>query len=261
MANGEVINEAYMKESGSPIEFEILKDAARASCKIKVANRFGSGFFITFNVSPDKEVFGFMTNNHVMNTSNMKLGECFTLHLHNNVTTVIRLINTVDRFTCKLLDATFVELNYDTIKYLEENNVRFLKPNGKNDIKEKMFILQYPKGGNLSFADGFIDQYDGFKIFHKISTEHGSSGSMILSRKGLVEGIHQASWPEKDVNVGIRLECVIEAVKLEYNSGVDRIMRRLLLITGLAAGNNRHPQKCRKSANKEQIKCCVVQSL
>lgn len=220
-------SEMFIPKCGGPIPFTVLQKAAKASCKIEVNGCYGSGFFICFNVNPTKTLFGLMTNNHVINICNLQNGESFILHLHNNVNIEPVITNELLRFTCPLLDATFVEASDEVKKQLEDNDVIFLKQNDRININDKIYIMQYPGGGDLNFADGFLEAFWGFTILHKVSTERGSSGSMILNNRGLVEGIHRARWTEKKANIGVRIAYVLRAIKKVFNENLNLIPRYL----------------------------------
>ena len=61
------------------------------------------------------------------------------------------------------------------------------------NIKNKdIFILQYPKGNEISFSYGKIRSIKEGKIIHNASTEEGSSGSPIIkrSKNNYIVGIH-----------------------------------------------------------------------
>ena len=60
---------------------------------------------------------------------------------------------------------------------------------------KEIFILQYPKGNELSFSDGTILGIKDNKIIHNCSICNGSSGSQILSRysNNSIIGLHYGS--------------------------------------------------------------------
>ena len=67
-----------------------------------------------------------------------------------------------------------------------------------NDI----FILQFPKGNDISFSHGIIKLVKDNTIVHNASTEGGSSGSPIIRRsdKNYVIGLHFASGKKNKEN-------------------------------------------------------------
>ena len=47
-------------------------------------------------------------------------------------------------------------------------------------LNQDICIIQYPNGGELSYAQGQIKSINNYHIRHLVSTESGSSGSPIL---------------------------------------------------------------------------------
>jgi len=74
--------------------------------------------------------------------------------------------------------------------------------------------LHYPKG-KLSVSYGLINRIENNEtIYHKCSTEHGSSGSPILSLDTFkVIGIHCACFINDNSNKGIFIKCAIDFIK------------------------------------------------
>ena len=55
-----------------------------------------------------------------------------------------------------------------------------------------------------SFSDGVVGKIENNIIYHRVATEHGSSGAPILNLDTLkVIGIHQAYDKEENYNEGI----------------------------------------------------------
>jgi len=150
-----------------------------------------------------------MTCNHVIGEK-----KSFTVKLKSGST---KEVNPKDQgnifFTCKFLDVTFIELNDVKKKEFETAGVFFLQPT-KSTRERKIYILQYPYKC-LSFAEGFIKSVTGFTIFHKVTTDVGSSGSMILNKEGFVQGIHRAAFIEH--NLGVSFEVILEVMETFYS--------------------------------------------
>ena len=71
----------------------------------------------------------------------------------------------------------------------------------ENSIKiyenKDIFILQYPKGNDISFSIGkIISIINDKKIIHNCSTEGGSSGSPMITRNSdnSIIGLHKGSF-------------------------------------------------------------------
>ena len=63
----------------------------------------------------------------------------------------------------------------------------------------------------MSYSQGEIIDFNGFKIKHTASTAEGSSGSpIILSDKLTVTGIHSSSIKNKNLNGAIFMKNIIK---------------------------------------------------
>lgn len=210
-------NEKYMDECGGVIEFRHLENGAKASCEIPSDG--GSGFFIQITLS-GKDHFGIMTCNHVIGVK-----KSFTVKLKSGST---KEVNPKDLgnifFSCKFLDVTFIELNDVKKKEFETAGVCFLQPT-RNIHESKIYILQYPYEC-LSFAEGFLKSVIGFTIFHKVTTDGGSSGSMILNKEGFVLGIHKAAFIEH--NLGVSFEIILQVMEAFYSKKYSLLLRQKL---------------------------------
>ena len=100
----------------------------------------------------------------------------------------------------------------------------------QNDYKDQdICIVQYPDGGELSFAQGGIQCFDDYKIKHLVSTHKGSSGSPILNltRNLNVIGIHCGSVNKgefKDLcNRGIYFQQILKDIQNNFHKEIGRI--------------------------------------
>ena len=69
-------------------------------------------------------------------------------------------------------------------------------------INKDIFILQYPKGEDISFSEGkILSIYEEDSFTHNCSTLKGSSGSPIILRKdSSVIGLHHSSLTQNENN-------------------------------------------------------------
>ena len=199
---------------------------AKASCKIILApSSWGSGFFVKFRIHENKVLRGLMTNNHVLNESNLEDEQNVQLCLHNDVTITVQLKNVGIRFTCPLLDVTFIELKEDDVKLTKDHHVEFLQLCSSLQATPRgtpIAIMQYPKENQnipeQKYAQGSVYALWGTSILHNASTSYGSSGSGIVSTgSGEVVAIHCARHSDKKVNVGVRAPVVIQAIEKVIN--------------------------------------------
>ena len=85
-----------------------------------------------------------------------------------------------------------------------------------------IFILQYPKGDEISFSQGQILNINENRIIHSASTESGSSGSPIILRNKQYNykicGIHFGGDLNKNQNYACPLSQIINDLKIQTNN-------------------------------------------
>ena len=187
---------------GDPISFKRLEELKQKSenstCKINYMGKLTTGFFFKYN----QDKYYFMTNNHVLDSNAIKNNEL--LIIYKNKEEIINLKGDRLKLTNEELDYTIIEiLKEDEIfkkikDYFEIDNY-LMNNESKNNYKNKdICIVQYPDGGDLSFAQGGIDFFNDYKIKHFVSTHKGSSGSPILLQNNFkIIGIHKAGNKKK----------------------------------------------------------------
>lgn len=205
------------------VSFEEMQRWAKASCKIILGPcSWGSGFFVVFRIHENQVLYGVMTNNHVLDENRLTVEQNVQLLLHNDQTITVQLRRAGIRFTCPLLDVTFIELKEVDVLTVDHHGVKFLNVSGSSQCTRpgtEIAIMQYPKNHSmLAFAQGTVYSLWGTCILHDVSTNYGSSGSGIVSmRSREVVAIHCARRPDMKVNVGVRASVAIQAIKKVIN--------------------------------------------
>jgi len=168
----------------------------------------GSGFFCQILKDSFPIKYALFTNNHVLNEYLLEEGKTinFEYNKKNWIGTSYNIINKeikiTDKrkvFTNKTLDYTFIEIfESDGIKDFFTLDEKIFSKNKKKLKNEDIFILQYPKGGELSFSSGKILLINDRYIRHNASTLKGSSGSPIIRRFGNnIIGLHYRRFSDK----------------------------------------------------------------
>ena len=94
--------------------------------------------------------------------------------------------------------------------YFEIDNYIMNNESQNNYKNQDICIVQYPYGGNLSFAHGGINSFDNYKIKHLVSTHKGSSGSPNLFQNNFkIIGIHKAGNINNNENIGISMKDIL----------------------------------------------------
>ena len=219
----------FIKRSGKKINFNDFEKIAKYSiCQIEynIKNNinekvifFGTGFLVKLPIPMMNEpLYGLMTNNHVLGLNHFENNFEFKIIFKSIDTEYTVKINEMCFiFTCELIDVTFIQFQNPLIKKIHEEN--FLDCNIKNcKINDIIYSIQYPKGENLEFAHGYIEDINGFDYFHSSSTDEGSSGSPLLNNDLKVVGIHKAKRKSENVNVATRFNIIMYAICTLYNN-------------------------------------------
>ena len=237
--------------------------ASKAVCKIINRTKddyIGTGFLghITVQIGDDTsatDFFGLFTNNHVLNYRDLRdNAQPIKIELQFNNDdpdlvyrfTIGELQNRF-RFTCTLLDVTFIEFSEEEVtKVQSSGSINFLECDpspvteeeldsnqttamvaGHPDMSEDTDSLDNRHRPTIKrYAKGPLYKCSGFNIVHRISTNPGSSGSPLLvlargqpapQQQYVAKGIHKGSVPKSmernTSNIATSMEAVAEAMK------------------------------------------------
>ena len=204
-------------------QFRIIgQQKEKSICKImKNDNPIGTGF-LCYIIGEYKKRKALITAYHVLGEEDLKIGNEIKLIFNDNKEKTIKLEDSRRIYANEKDDITIIEiidkdnLNKNIILELDDsiyNNTDFKKFEDKS-----IYILHYPKGMFSSFSDGVMGKIENNIIYHKVATEHGSSGAPILNLDTLrVIGIHQAYDKEENYNQGIILKESIKNFNKENN--------------------------------------------
>ena len=224
--------EGILFQNSKPItkkEINDLYNHEKSMCKIKIetiinnkiVNGIGTGFFCYINVKDIPFRKALFTNNHILNKQSIEVGKTIVIEF---LTNTIDLEITQNRrcFTNEKLDYTCIEI-FEEDKFASSVNYFKIEPNvykNKNLLKnEEIFLLQYPFGGELSFASGKILDIKKNILFHSASTCEGSSGSPVIRRykSNFILGIHYGGEKANDeyflYNHAIFMDSIIRNIK------------------------------------------------
>ena len=209
---GKISKEAVTKGHCDPIKINELSHLFKyqeSMCKIRfhqlqnneLSYVFGSGFFLAMNIKGIPFTKCLMTNNHILNEDYFKTNKQIEMEYKNEIKVIP--ISKRRIITSKRLDYTCIEIfDTDNIKRFFLINQQILISDLKIFIEKEIFILQFPKGEDISFSDGKIKSvYNQDSFSHNCSTLQGSSGSPVILRDdSTVIGIHHSSFTEDEDN-------------------------------------------------------------
>ena len=142
------------------------------------------------------------TNNHVLNKSNIEIGNNINFEYYNG-DKKIEIAKNRKVYTNEELDYTCIEIfESDGIINFFKLDPLIFKDDKKYLENSDIFILQYPNSNELSFSNGKIKSLKDNKIIHNASTDHGSSGSPLIrrSKDNYIIGLHFGGIKKNEKN-------------------------------------------------------------
>ena len=221
-------NENLIVGHGNPISFIDLRKldvkSENSMCKIEYDGKKGSAFFFKQNIEKIKyynKLF-LMTNNHILDSNFINNYNELTV-LYKNQEKIIPLKNRIKKTNIDL-DYTMIEIKENEIEdFFEIDN--YIMNNNDNYLKKDIYIVQYPEGKDLSFAQGEIKSIESELIKHSVSTLPGSSGSPILiqnNNKFKIIGLHKQGGNKGKKNLGCFMKDILNDIneenKIDYNN-------------------------------------------
>ena len=211
------IQEKYTEDSPIPVSIkgteQILSQMKKCVCKIHNKGIKGTGFFCQIPyLSAPNLIPVLVTNNHILNKSDIKKNNTITLSINDEERFVdITIDESRKVFSSEELDTTIIELNLikDNLKLDLEDFLELDENINKGNLeniysKHSIYIINYPKGLNVEVSYGILSSIKDNEIFHNCCTEKGSSGSPILSLNNFkVLGIHCGPNSDFNYNKGI----------------------------------------------------------
>ena len=240
--NDEIVNEIIM-DNMKPIKFEKLKNIINKGekCVVKILiedeNNYkiasGTGFFCKLPIR-NNYLNILLTNNHIINKEFLKkekelkieyLKQLKIINLKGN-----RLIFTnveYDFTIIEILKEDLINEFFEVEEYINENDC----------LNKKIAIIQYPKGDDISLANGIIINFNDNFIKHSVSTEKGSSGSpIIFINNTKVIGIHKGFSNKEKINLGIFINKIIQSInyiKCVYDIKESNVGKEIQIINNI----------------------------
>lgn len=197
------------------ISVEVITKVSASVCKV---NGNGTGFLGKF-LCNNAICHGLFTNNHVLTEEMLAdSDEHVNLYFESGKKKNVRLsLKDTFRFTCPLLDVTFIHFDENVVKTVHELKCKFLTVhfNWTGKKGDQLVIVQNPGScSGLQVASGAFYRMHGFDILHKASTDYGSSGSPLFTCDGKVIGIHKrrAAKETDHYNIAVSAKAVLGAI-------------------------------------------------
>ena len=204
-----------------PMQKVITRQMEKCVCKIHIVGGNGTGFFALI---PYKNTLlkVLITNNHILNADAIKDDKIITFSINNNIKD-IKIKKERKRYTSEKFDTTIIEIIEEMdslegiVEYLEVDdiNIKCIKEYQKafsdehfNNLykDDSLYVLNYLGGKEIVASYGIFVTIKDSEIYHKCSTDNGSSGSPILSlENNKLIGVHYGYSkmnPNSNYNLG-----------------------------------------------------------
>lgn len=203
------------KDSSKHVEIsspgiDVITEVSLSICEI---NESDSGFFGKFVSSENYNYYGLFTNNHILNDEDLSDEQSITISVDVIDHKFQLELKNSFRFTCHLLDATFIQFDKELVQRLQNLNCNFLTvdSNWKGTTEKQVLVVQHPGGSDLQVAQAMFDHLHGFDIFHRVSSDFGSSGSPVVLHDGKVVGLYKRMSTDK-CNVAVSMKNLLQAI-------------------------------------------------
>ena len=131
-------------------------------------------------------------------------------------------------WTSKLNDTTGVEIPPEEAELLTTKGIQFLAV-GKAELFAEIAIPQYPRGEfKIAYED--IEGLSDYKVFYRLGTAPGSSGSPLLTRDCVALAIHNtgavgaAEYQPNEIRSAISLDAVINVYLTEQSEFEQKLV-------------------------------------
>ena len=183
-------------------------------CKIELKDGgFGTGFFCVIPYLNSWKTYNtLITNNHVIGKQDLLPGEIIKFSINNEKKFLeIKIDDSRLVYSNEDEDISIIELKPEDglskDAFFEVDNKIFEKNFNEIFLKQPVFLLHYPKGKQMNFADGLIINIneDNYSFGHLCDSSEGSSGGPIINATTFqVIGAHKGgALRARNYNVGI----------------------------------------------------------
>lgn len=208
---------------GSRDPFGTLFDLHKGVCKVGTDSGSGTGFLCKFSIEgrPEK-VYGLITNSYTLDVRDLAnpFTMTFDIYRGGEKTVYEKKINPRDhfRFSCAVLDATFVNFHEDEVRSLKIDRRLFLEldTTWEGTRGEEVLIVQEQIGMKARFTNGGFIRNHGVYILHTSKAEIGSWGSPLALKNGRVVGLHKRRAAKKTelIDVAVSSRAIVKALAI-----------------------------------------------
>ena len=214
---------------GNKDPFSTLFDLQKGVCKVGTESGTGIGFLCKFSIAgrPEK-LYGLITNSYTLDVRDLANPFTMTFDIFKGGDKRVyeKKINPRDRFrfSCAVLDTTFVHFNEDEVRSLKSDGRFFLELNTtwEGERGEEVLIVQEQTGMKARFTSGAFIRNHGVYLLHTSKAEIGSWGSPLALKDGRVIGMHKRRAAKKvePVDVAVSSKAIVHALGIHCSEPV-----------------------------------------
>lgn len=208
---------------GNKDPFGTLFELQKGICTVGTDSGSGTGFLCKFCIQGRREkVYGLITNSYTLDVRD--LANPFNMHFDilrgGKKITFEQKINPGDRFrfSCAVLDTTFVNFSDEEVRTLKKEGRYFLELDTTWEGKrgEEVLIVQEQVGLKARFTSGGFIRDHGLYLLHTSKAEIGSWGSPLALKDGRVVGMHKRRAAKKtdQIDVAVSSKAIVNALAI-----------------------------------------------
>ena len=208
---------------GSKDPFGTLFDLHKGVCKVGTESGSGTGFLCKFSVEGrEGKICGLLTTSYTLDVRDLSnpFVVSFDVYRGGKKTTAEKKINPRERFrfSCAVLDTTFVHFSDREIQDMKELGRLFLDlcTTWEGKRGEEVLIVQEQVGLKSRFTSGAFIRDHGVYHLHTSKSEIGSWGSPLALKDGRVIGLHKrrAAKKTEQIDVAVSAKAIVSALSL-----------------------------------------------
>lgn len=208
---------------GNTDPFGTLFDLHKGVCRVGNDSGSGAGFLCKFSVQGRRDrVHGLITNSYTQDVRDLAnpFAMTFDIISGGKKTPYEKNINPSNhfRFSCAILDVTFVHFHEDEVSDLKSKGRLFLELDATWEGKrgEEVLIIQEQIGMKTRFTSGGFIRNHGVYILHTSKAEIGSWGSPLALKNGKVIGMHKRRATQKTeaIDVAVSAKAIVDALSV-----------------------------------------------
>lgn len=208
---------------GNKDPFGTLFDLHQGVCRVGTGSGSGIGFLCKITIEGRQEkLYGLITNSYTLDVRDLAnpFTMAFDIYRRGEKSVYEKKINPRDhfRFSCAVLDTTFVNFDDDEVRNLKSSGRIFLALDSKWEGKrgEEVLIVQQQIGMKTRFTSGNFIRNHGLYILHTTKAEIGSWGSPLALKDGRVIGMHKrrAAKKTEEIDVAVSSKAIVNALSI-----------------------------------------------